>query len=225
MKVILSAVTLVLSIYACSNISVSNAHNPSERELIFHLIINKDNYLNSIYGESPQIAIWLEDSAKTQMKNVYVTYKSGKNDWVGKVYCKVALPYWQSRLNSFSGNDPELENELDAVTRATSKNDKVFAGIHLPENSVWKYFVEINVAGDYNGYFSTYSANGIPDMDGNGQPSVVYGGTIEIKKGNESIPKIIGRTLQLRETDELISDLSGITSAKHILSSIKVKVL
>ncbi len=228
MRFILIVVVPLIIFYACgeqSKFIQQSTPSTSFLKLTFKLNIDKDNYLNSIYGESPQIAIWLEDTLGTKMKNVYVTYRSGKNEWIGKVYCKVALPYWESRLNKFFKNRTNVKNEIDAVTKATSKNNEVVAMIYLPKKSVWKYFIEVNVAGDYNEFFATYSKNGVPDSDGNGQPSVVYSGIVKIEKGFKSVPKIIGRTLQMRQTGKLIKNLSGITTAKQILSSIKVKVL
>lgn len=196
----------------------------NNKKIEFKLKINKENYLNSIYGESPQIAIWLEEINSDRIKNVYVTYRAGKNDWVGKVNCKIAIPYWQSRLKSSDKNNELLQNEVEAVTSATSKTDIVLATVSLENKSEWKYFIEVNVSGDYNNEFKPVLNNGVPDYEGNGQPSIVYSGSINLKTDVISEPVIIGRTHQLSLRDSLFTDIHNITSAKNILEKIEIKI-
>lgn len=193
------------------------------RSLTFRIEINKDVYLKTIYGESPQIAIWLENPSINELKNVYVTYRSGKNDWLGKVHCEIALPYWKSRLKNF--NVGINSNRIDAVTKPTSKNDQIKIEIPLEENSIWKYYIEVNTSGDYNENYSNYLVNGKPDSEGNGQPSIVYSGDIQIKRGNSSRPIIIGITDQTILIDSLYQDYSGITTALDILKNIRINVI
>ncbi len=227
MRISLTFLIMNLILWACNPAKqiTEKVETVRPTKLSFQLVINRENYLNSVYGESPQIAIWLEDSSCTEIKNIYVTHRSGKNDWHGKINCEVALPFWKSRLEFYSKKTEKTQNDIDGITKATSKNDMVNVSIYLEPYKVWRYFIEVNVAGDYNEYYQPYTKDGIPDTEGNGQPSIIYSGTVNLKNGIVDNPEIIGRTMQLRKTDKIVKDLSTITSAKEIFSSIKVKVL
>ena len=222
----------ILFLFSIVFIISCNLHQTSEKsnlyrklngkQLEFYIKINNNNYLNSIYGQSPQIAIWLENKQTQKYKNVYVTYRAGRNDWKGKVNCKVALPFWESRLKKYSEYDPQIKNSISAVTSATSKTDIINVKIDLKENSMWTYFIEVNVSGDYNEEFQQFSKSGIPDTEGNGQPSIVYRGVIDYSNRVIKNPKIIGRTHQTQAVDSLYTDLEKITSAKYIFSDISM---
>lgn len=218
--------TLIISVSFGSQTEFTRlSDSKSEKAILeFDIKINRKVYFKSIYGESPQIAIWVEDSTTGEIRNVYVTHRSGKNDWKGKVYCKVALPFWRSREKHLTNAGKYNAEEINAVTSATSKNDLIKTNIKLDENSSWICYVEVNVAGDYNKEFGPFLKNGMPDTEGNGQPSLVFSGKINIQKGNTIIPKIIGRSHQTSSIDKLIDDMGGIDSASKIFNNIKVTV-
>jgi hypothetical protein len=90
----------------------------------------------------------------------------------------------------------------------------------VPPGSEWRYFVEVNVSGDFNKAFPERLGNGRPDEAGNGQPSLVYRGCIKAVPGQRNTPKLIGRTDQFRAVIKLSDDMSGITTAKKQLSDI-----
>ena len=63
----------------------------------FKLSVNRNVYIYTNFGEPPQIAIWLEYPDSNFYRTVWVTHRSGKNDWEGKVECKVHQLF-QSRI-------------------------------------------------------------------------------------------------------------------------------
>lgn len=193
-------------------------------ELVFSLSIDRDVYDDSDFGEPPQIAIWLESLDGSTIKTVFVTYRVGSGHWLGKVMCSAALPYWVGRYNKETGTTgpPTFRSKApDAITGATPKQD-LTAAVSVPIGSKWKYFVEVNISGDYNGSFPSMNDNGQPDPQGNGQPSLIYQGQIEAVAGAVDSPRLIGRTDQWRVIDYIIEDLESITTAKDLLSRIEV---
>jgi hypothetical protein len=92
----------------------------------------------------------------------------------------------------------------------------------VPEGTNWNYYIEVNVSGDFNTNFPNRSREGVIDAYGNGQPSLIYKGQIQAKHGAASKPILLGRTDQHSTEPVLIADLVGITSAKELLSGIRV---
>ena len=201
-------------------------HNDTENALLlkFELILDKDVYTNSIHGEPPQIAIWLEDPTSQVIKTVFVTYRSATGNWIGKVSCPVALPYWFSRYGeetNTQGPPTHKSPAVDAVTGATPKFELI-ARVEVVPKSRWNYFIEVNVAGDFNADFPSMLEDGSPDPHGNGQPSLIYKGSIVAKLGQKDLPTLVGRTEQWLPTDKIIKEMDSITSAKEILTEIEV---
>jgi hypothetical protein len=196
---------------------------PKTATIHFHLELNRDVYMDTLYGEPPQIAIWIENPQTGEIRNVWVTYRSGKNEWVGKVSCDVCLPYWQSRLEKAKARTekPNPADKLDAVTAATPKDDSINASITVPSGSRWMYYIEVNVSGDFNEAFPMRHPQGYPDMAGNGQPSLIYKGEITAEKNNEDSPELAGRTDQWQPVDHIIKEIEGITTAKNLLGELK----
>jgi hypothetical protein len=198
--------------------------NPKLAMLVFSLELAQNVYEQTDYGKPPQFAIWLENADTGQIRTVCVTYRMGSGDWVGKVECPVALPYWVSRYNVETGTKgpPNFKKPVaDVITRATPIQDfNEFSEVE--PNSKWYYYLEINVSADYNAAFPYRRPNGAPDLQGNGQPSLVYKGWIEAVDGACDEPKLVGRTEQWVSVDRIIADLNGITSAKELVSMFKV---
>lgn len=202
----------------------SCSSDSANAKLIFSLTLNRDVYEDSDYGEPPQFAIWLEDAAGENIRTVWVSYRTGTGDWAGKVECPVSLPYWVSRYNKETetvGPPSFREPVVDAITGATPKQDFTVRA-EVPAGSRWRYFIEVNVSGDFNIQFPAYSSKGIPDPQGNGQPSLIYQGQIEAVDGASDTPELVGRTDQWQPVDHIIAELEDITSAKNIFSRIEV---
>ncbi len=203
-------------------------HHPPDSNLVmleFKMDVNRDVYDYTTYGEAPQIAIWLEHPDSGHIRTVWVSNRSGRNQWKGKVECPVALPYWESKHRfekSEFGERNLVERLIDSITGATPTGGEFRTSIHVPLNSQWKYYIEVNASGDYNRYFPYWSKDGLPDSEGNGQPSIVYHGMISGESGNISEPQLAGRSMQRQPVDSLITDLDGITTAGDLLSGIEV---
>ncbi|MBN2210564.1 MAG: hypothetical protein JW709_04135 [Sedimentisphaerales bacterium] len=193
-------------------------------ELVFTLELERSVYRDSDFGDPPQMALWLEDPSAGAIHTIWVTRSTGKGLWLGKIECPVSLPYWVSRYNRETGTQgpPTFKQPVvDAVTGATPTTT-LTRRIRVPAGSRWDYYLEINVSGDFNEYFQRIRADGLPDPQENGQPSLIYRGCILASSSADSEPQLIGRTDQWNPTDQIIIDLSGITSAKDLLKSLKV---
>ena len=195
--------------------------------LLFSLDLNRRIYEKSDWGEPPQVAIWLEDPTSQVIKTVFVTYRSASGDWIGKVSCSAALPYWFGRYNeeaNTTGPPTYRKPAPLAITGATPELG-ITAQAKVSPKSKWNYFIEVNVAGDYNGDFPSMRENGMPDPQGNGQPSLIYKGSVVAEPGFKSSPILIGRTEQWNPTDKITTDVNGITTAKEVLGKIEVTCL
>jgi hypothetical protein len=192
--------------------------------MTFRLELNRQVYEDSTWGDPPQLAIWLRNQADQSIRTVLVTYRTATCDWIGKVECSVALPYWVTFFNKQTGTHgpPRWDSPAaDAITFATPIAS-LAAVVEVPRGTRWRYFVEVNVSGDFNKSFPSFSAEGFSDRYGNGQPSLVYHGYIEAADDSASRPELLGRTEQYKAIDYLIEDLESITSAKNLLKKVYV---
>jgi hypothetical protein len=199
-------------------------NNVGQVILRFSLKLDPNVYDSSYFKKPPQFAIWLEDASKKTIRTVWVTYYTATGDWGSGIVRPVSLPYWVSRWNleTQSLGDPTPENPaVDAVTGATPKT-VLLVETAVEAGSLWDYFVEVNVSGDYNETFGANKKDGTSDENGNGQPSIIYKGRINASPGNRSTPRLVGRTDQWQSVDYIIDDLKPITTAKNLLSEIKV---
>lgn len=180
--------------------------------------LNPDVYQESNFGEPPQIAVWVENEGA--MQTVWVSRRTATGYWEGKVECPTSLPVWVSRYVEHTGNPvPDLLNPLpDALTGATPVRNLTIR-TRLPYGSSWTLFLELNISGDYNASFPPRLEGGLPDPDGNGQPSLVYTAPFRVLPDFRAEPVLTGRSGQLDPVSRPVSDLSGITSARHILKS------
>lgn len=213
----------------CHNSTVGKEAINSHEQVIlrFSLKLNPEVYKKAYYKKPPQFAIWMEEPLQKTIRTVWVTQATGTGNWGHNIVRPVSLPYWVSRWNmeTQSRGDPTAENPtVDAVTGATAKADYV-TEIKVPANSVWNYFIEINVSGDYNDVFPVMQKDGKRDLNGNGQPSIIYKGQITSLPGRKSVPILIGRTDQLQNVKYMIDDMTGITTARNLLSEIEVSCL
>ena len=192
--------------------------------LQFKMSINRNVYIYTNYGEPPQIAIWLENPDTSFYRTVWVTHRSGKNDWSGKVECKVALPYWDYRRQMGQKAHSPLK-VLDGLTGATPKKGELLTRITVPVNTLWRYYIEVNASGDYSENFPYWSDQGLPDSEGNGQPSIIYSGLIVAQNGKTSVPELIGRTDQWSDLSTIYTDIEKITSAKRLVENMIVEVV
>ncbi len=192
-------------------------------KLAFTIRQNPEVYEESIYGEPPQLAIWIENPDNGQTQTVYVTRRAGNGQFEGKMGVPVALPAWIAAFRKETGRtDFPIPSKPvhDAVSGATLKEEQISKEVVVDEGTRWNYYIEVNVAGDFNAQFPNYRPNGEMDPHGNGQPSLVYIGQITARPGQASKPVLSGRTEQQLFTEKINPDLAGITSAARLLTEI-----
>lgn len=193
----------------------------------FQIGLDEPVYKNSAYGKPPQMAVWIQNQQDRSIRTLMVTYHMGACDWGGQVERPISLPYWVGFYNRQTGTSgpPTREHPApDAITFATPK-DQLIINTHVPEGSTWSYFIEVNVSGDFNAAFPKQSKDGRADRDGNGQPSLVYRGTIEAVKGAVSEPIVLGHTDQFKPVVTLMENTEGMTTALELLKTITVSCL
>ena len=225
MKLILSFASAFIFFFMLQAESFGIEKKTSDVVLEFKMNVDRKIYRHTNYGEPPQIAVWLEQPENEKIRTVWVSHRTGRQQWKGKVECLTSLPYWESRHKKEKSSFKErsiFKKLIDALTGATPKGGEFIVKTSVPEGSIWEYYIEVNLSGDFNVNFPSSLENGEPDPDGNGQPSLIYKGIIEVKNGNTDIPEIIGRTDQWIPVDTIITDLSGITSAMKIFSSVQI---
>ena len=195
--------------------------------LRFTMVQDRSVYEESMYGEPPQVAIWLEDTAGVP-RTVYVTRRTAAGRFEGKVECPVSLPLWVGVYRREFGREgfPRPgKTAPSAITGATVKSEMITAEVLVPPSSRWRYYIEVNVAGDFNRTYPEMSNSMRPDRHGNGQPSIVYSGEIVAEPGYTSPPRPIGRSRQYQFTSGIIPDLEGIKTALEVFKSIEVECL
>jgi len=184
------------------------------------MVVDKDVYLSTLYGEPPQIAVWLEQPKTGKIRTVWVARRAGRRWWKGKVECPVALPYWESRhrheKSDYKGRGL-LKRFIDAVSGATPTGGPFSVDVDLDVGESWDFYVEVNLSADFNGDFPKRRDDGLPDPEVNGQPSVIYRGRIKAQPGQKARAVLVGRTDQWEAVDEMLTDLSGLTTAKSII--------
>lgn len=197
---------------------------PATVTLAFQIELDPQVYENSAWGDPPQMAVWLEDETGANIRTVAVTHRTGAGDWQGKIECAVALPIWVGYYNRETGTQgpPTWDHPApDAITCATPRAT-LNASIQVPCGTRWRCFIEVNVSGDYTASFPRFSEDGRLDRYGNGQPSIVYRGSIEAVGGATSRPELWGRTDQHTPCDTVSTDLSRITTARGLLRTMSV---
>ena len=197
-----------------------------QNQVILRFIIKQDRiiYEDSDYGEPPQIAIWLENPADGELRTIYVTYRTAAGDFLGKSECPVSLPAWTAVYRREFGKEgfPIPGSPApEAITGATSQQELVTAEVEVPKGSCCLFYIEMNVAGDFNSRFPFEDENSRLDYHGNGQPSLIYRGEIKAEPGAKAIPGVIGRTEQ-HEFSGILDDLDGMDSALECFKSIEV---
>lgn len=199
----------------------------NKTELEFIIRLDPTLIQVSTYGEPPTFAIWVENS-RGDLANVYVTRRAYTGDWEGKPDVPVALPYWFSlnRSGKLSMKDRDAFLKTDAVTGATPKEDLFIAKVMVPPDSTYECWIEMNLAGDFNQYYKEMDPEKMKaDEFANGQPALVYHGTIKAVPGNSIEPGLYGMTLIPDSVENIIQPVKGITTADKVFNSIRVEVV
>jgi len=194
--------------------------------LVFHMQQEQAIYDQSSYGEPPQIAVWLEDSATGKVRTLFVTRRTARGKYIGKVECPVSLPIWIGAFRRETGRNDfptPMQPFFGAVTGATPKTKDITVTASVEAGRSFNYFIEMNVAGDYNRAFPKLSASKRPDNHGNGQPSLLFKGTIKSTAGATSKPVCAGRSHHYYFVTEADPDLAGIDSALQVFRVLSVE--
>ncbi len=223
----LLAIMMVVSVGAGGKDAASISGSDSRRETVnlnFQLTLNRHVYEESAWGSAPQLAIWVQNESAQRVHTVMVTHRMGACDWKGKAECGIALPHWitfYNRETATQGPPTWKDPVVDGISRATPKA-KLTAAVEVPHGGQWRYFIEVNVSGDFNERFPRMSEQGESDSYGNGQPSLVYSGAIEATAGASSPPKLLGRTDQYELITHVIEEMEGIDNAKDLIREMNV---
>lgn len=183
---------------------------------------------------APQIAIWLEDKQGNYLSTVYVTHKIATQSWLmsGGNRRKEALPHWcYSRGIKYDDGlylPTKKEPLTDGISGATPQGS---FDIKLSQSPMKEFVVkiEINHSTDFNDSFPKSAKEGDKNYsggkEGSGQPALVYAADIDLSKGEKTFEaKLIGHSDPQGNSGEISNDLSGITTALHIVENITVTI-
>jgi hypothetical protein len=201
----------------------------------------------------PQFVFWIEDTDGNYLNTLLCTYRAATGKWraskgedKNNIHRESALPYWSHQRNIQSQAIdidalssatipsayymPCIENPLvDGITCATPNETSQFKMRAAEQLTQFKLFAEFNQSTDFNEYFPSSAIKGEDNYSGgeqgSGQPSLVYATTIDLQNANKEYNlKLIGHGSPDGSSDTLIIDLSKITSAKHIIESVKINI-
>jgi len=206
---------------SCASRSEKGAVDTAKPYIKIDLTFNPDTYPWLMGKKYPTFAVWIEEKKSGYVHTIFVTGKAGKNKWMMADERPSSAPVWMGIRKKAAST-----MEIDSVTGATPGGDGFTIYWQVPENLANRsvdIFLEGNVSFDYNAHYrkdAGKSDTGYSDV--NGQPSLVWKGTINTGGGNsETVPVIIGHGSVLGTDSVIDSDLSRITSAKNIFSYIK----
>jgi len=183
----------------------------------------------------PQIAIWLEDTQGNYLSTVYATHKIATQSWLmaNGNRRKEALPCWcYSRGVKYKDGlylptkDEPLTDGISGATPQSSFNVK------LSPSGTLKQFVvkiEINHSTDFNESYPKSAKKGDANYsggkDGSGQPAVVYAANVNLLSGETSFEaKLIGHSSPDGSSGTIYKDMSGLTTALHIVKRITINI-
>ena len=188
------------------------------------------SFLFFSYTVTPQFAIWTEDLDGNYVETLYVTEKTAEGNFTGaKDGRKEALPYWSHKSgNANFSSGATAAPKPDVVSGATPSSDiELLLGLK-EKHDRFRLMFEINRSYDYNDYYTENSNPG--DVGYNtgysGQPAIVYSVVIDMNDANTSYSlKPVGHSSPTGEDGRLEKDLSNMTTALEILSSVNAMVM
>lgn len=219
-KVIPVFIAVIIGLIAFAYIRTLN-----RTELEFRIRMNPDLIQVSAYGEPPTFAIWLENS-RGDLENIFVTHRAYENDWEGKPGVPVALPFWLNLKENGRFSEKNGFLQTDAVTGATPREEMFVIRVEVPPDSTYLCWIEMNLSGDYNEYYKENDPQSrTSDEYGNGQPALIYEGSIKSIPGQKLLPEIIGMSLPSDTIRKIIRPVKGVTTAGKVFSTIEVEAV
>lgn len=191
-------------------------------------------FLGITKKNTPQFAIWLEDTNGNYLSTIFVTNKIATQSWIasGGNRRKEALPHWCHQHGVVYDDGlmlPTKKNPLvDGITGATPKGNKSIQ-IRLADFSQPVIIkAEFNHSTDFNDYYTKNApenaANYSGGSMGSGQPAVVYSATIDANTQNLEL-SLIGHSSPNGANGNVYPDTSTLTSALKIVKRITVTVI
>lgn len=183
----------------------------------------------------PQMAIWLETTEGEYLTTVYVTHKIATQSWQasGGERRKESLPHW-CYMRGVQYEDglylPTKKEPLtDGVSGATPQGS--FDIKLTPTSNLAKFVVkvEVNHSTDFNEQFPKSAEEGDVNYSGgkkgSGQPAVVYAATVDLTSGKKAFEAtLVGHSSPDGNSGVVTADVSGLTSALHIVKQIIVTI-
>jgi hypothetical protein len=201
----------------------------NKTEIMFLIHINEELVQQSVFGESPTFAIWLEDPVTGINQTVFVTKRAALGDWEGKADVPVALPQWFEvyKIEHQTKDHPTFDKPAPlAITGATPSPGYFKTRVRVPPGSRWTCWIEVNLAGDFNEYYKDYNeVEKTTDEFSIGQPALLYKAEIEAIEGNIVKPEVVGMCMPDSPDGKIIQPLAGITTAIDIFDEMSVTVV
>lgn len=184
---------------------------------------------------SPQIAIWIEDTAGCYLSAIYVTHKIATQSWqqAGDNRRQEALPHWcYSRGVKYADGLylPTKDRPLtDGISGATPRGSFDVRICPKEALNVFVVKVEINHSTDFNDSYPKSARKGEADYsggrEGSGQPALVYAARVDLSSGQRSFDAVLtGHSSPDGSSGEISTDLSGLTTALSIVKRITVNI-
>jgi hypothetical protein len=187
----------------------------------------------------PQIAIWAEDKQGNYLETLYVTKKASNSSYIQSIFGgedvrrPEALPHW-SFARGIKGDDglmmpTSAQPIADAITGATPVSSFDLRSVIESKHDEVVIKFEVNRSFDFNAVYHLDAYPNDPVYSGTGssaQPSLIYATTVNLIDDQPYyFMKLLGRGHHSGKDGKIHTDLSGITTAKEMVSRIIVEVL
>lgn len=197
-------------------------------QLQFDIHQNQEAIYLSTFAEPPQFAIWIEDAKSGKRKTVFVTSRVSLGDWEGKKNVPVALPRWFKLFKAENEADKNAskKDHFMAVTGATPKAGYFSVRIEVPPGSLWKCWIEMNLAGDFNESYPRIDLQSYEEDEFScGQPALLYYAEILADEGRSIQPSLVNQSVWREGINFLEPVSEGVTTARNVFDEINISVL
>lgn len=176
---------------------------------------------------TPQLAIWVQDTAGAFVENVFVTRCFGKQEWkmakfppdsCGRDMC---MPYWLGKLRASGAKAPSKNAPLpDAVTGATPPGGFTVSTRLATALRTFDVCLELNKSFDFNEQY-TEKTKPFPY---NGQPAVVYRTRVNLDDTAAAAFDFVyaGHSGNAGNDPKLYENTDGITTALDMIKKARV---
>ena len=190
----------------------------------FNIHINQNAIYLSTYSEPPQFAIWLENPKTGQCLQVFVTYRTSRGDWEGKIDVP-ALPRWKAIFRDGNTQNIRSDEEI-AISGATPKVEYFRVRAEVKPGSEWICWIEMNLAGDFNEYYPQFNPVTFEEDEwAIGQPAILFRTEIKAEEGLKYIPEITFMSLWEKGKNSLMPVDETITTAQNVFDEIFIVMI